>query len=139
MKRKNIKRGTLAGAGIAIALVAAGGVAFATAGGQGTAVTDPGSKPVNLRITAVDYEISHVGWSAEGQGGLGTLVEPNSVVELRSYDWPGHDITDEQFYVTNAAGERELIASYPQPADGQLLDCVASGTADEPEVECTSK
>lgn len=139
MKRANIKRGTIAGVGIAIALVAAGGVAVATTGGQDTAVTDPGLKPVNLRITTVDYEVENIMWDAEGEQGLGTIVEPNSVAELRSYDQSDYDITEEQFFVTNAAGERALIASYPQPGEGQLLDCVASGTADSPEIECTLK
>ncbi|WIX77231.1 hypothetical protein QRX50_38430 [Amycolatopsis carbonis] len=31
------------------------------------------------------------------------------------------------------------IASFPQPAAGQTLDCVASGTAAEPVVRCTAK
>ncbi|WP_326834839.1 hypothetical protein VSH64_07905 [Amycolatopsis rhabdoformis] len=164
MTRINLKRGTLAGVGVAVALVAAAGTAIATAGDSPAPAAPeaaapsptttnpptprPGTQPDNLRLTTGSYAIDLLEWDAGGKQGLGTVVSPHAVEELPSYDAEGYDITDEQFFLATETGELpahpgqehgKLIASYPQPTAGHTLDCTASGTAADPVVQCVTK
>ncbi|MEU6130704.1 hypothetical protein ABZ805_16150 [Saccharopolyspora sp. NPDC047091] len=136
--KKIVVSGVVAGAVLALG----GGVAVAANQEQvspeipSSHAAEPGHEGEG-KYTAGDYRL-HVSELTDDGEGFGTTVEPGTTYYSKtlhgSESWQPTVLK----FSVGAEADGPVVFSYPIPADGQGVDCVASGTEADPTVECVT-
>ncbi|MFD8493191.1 hypothetical protein [Amycolatopsis sp. NPDC059657] len=138
-----VKRGVIMGAAAGVTLLAIGGTALAVTAGPDVAdqVVSTSSAEAGHegqgKYTAGGYRLQVHELTADGEG-MGTGVEPNTTYYSKllqgTESWKP---TVVRFSVGDD-NDGPIVYSYPIPADGKGIDCVASGTEAAPVIKCVT-
>lgn len=138
-----IKRGVIAGTAAGLVLLAAAGTALAVNSGPGVADEVVSTSPAESghegqgKYTAGDYRLQVHELTDDGEG-MGTGIDPHKTYYSKllggTANWKPAVVT---FSVGDAL-DGPAVYSYPIPANGNGIDCVASGTEAEPVIKCVT-
>lgn len=132
--KPTFKRGTIAGIVTGAALLTLAGTAFAVAGDA-----PPAGHEGTGTFTAGDYHLWVRQHTADGEG-MGTGLDPHKSFTTKALQ--GNDTwrpTVLKFSAGNDFEHDAVFFTYPIPADGGSVACVATGTQANPVVHCETK
>ncbi len=135
---------------VGVAVVAAGAAAVAIGATVMAAAADPvapevvSATPADAghenegKYTAGEYVLNVHELDDDGQG-TGTAIGPRTTSYSKTVHGTGSWTPTVVKFSAGRDGDGPIVFSYPVPAPGRTVDCVASGTEAAPQVRCETK
>ncbi len=137
------KRVVIAGVVAGVAVLAVGATVIATAADPvspevaGVTPADAGHENEG-KYTTGDYVLTVHELDDDGEG-VSIAIGPHTTYYSKTLHGSGNRPHTVVKFAAGADGDGPIVVSYPVPAPGRVVDCVASGTEAAPQVRCETK
>ncbi|WP_086851515.1 hypothetical protein [Amycolatopsis kentuckyensis] len=137
------KRIVIAGAVAGAAVVAVGATVIATAADPvapevGSATPADAGHGNEGKYTTGDYVLNVHELDDDGNG-MRTAIGPHTTYYSKTLHGSGNRTATVVKFSAGPDSDAPIVFSYPVPAPGRAVDCVASGTEAAPQVRCETK